>query len=107
MGAHHGAEIPYVFGGGVRCGAFAAEGADDRVDRNLSDIMMSYWANFATTGDPNGDGLSEWSPYSSDQEAYMHFGDTTEQDHCLFRDRLDVLEEALVHHSGQSNIYGE
>jgi para-nitrobenzyl esterase len=26
-------------------------------DRKLSEEMMSYWTNFAKTGDPNGPGL--------------------------------------------------
>ena len=33
MGAHHGAEIPYIFGGGVCCGTFAVDGAEDSIDR--------------------------------------------------------------------------
>ncbi len=107
MGAHHGSEIPYVFGGGIRCGAFNPDGADDPADRNLSDAMMSYWVNFAATGDPNGDGLPEWRPYASKGEPYMDFGDTAAPGTGLYRERLDVLEAALEHHSGISNIYGD
>ena len=68
---------------------------------------MSYWVNFAATGDPNGDGLPDWKAYSSSDEDYLHFGDTAAADTGLFRDRLDVLEAALTHHSGKSNIYGD
>src|SRR4029453_1998138 len=31
--------------------------------RRLSAQMIRYWANFAHTGDPNGDGLQHWSPF--------------------------------------------
>jgi para-nitrobenzyl esterase len=33
------------------------------VDRTLADIMSSYWANFAATGDPNRTGLPVWPLY--------------------------------------------
>jgi len=59
-GAYHSAEIEFVFG------ALASKnlpwGAEDKA---LSDLMSSYWANFAKTGDPNGAGLPEWPAYSS------------------------------------------
>jgi para-nitrobenzyl esterase len=51
-GAHHGAELPYVFNTPV------ATWTD--VDRALADVMSSYWVNFATNGDPNGAGLPAW-----------------------------------------------
>jgi para-nitrobenzyl esterase len=107
MGAHHGAEIAYVFGGGVRCGSFDPDGAQDPLDRALSDAIMCYWVNFAATGDPNGDGLPDWTAYSSSNQDYLHFANTAAADTNLFRERLDVLEAALVHHSGKSNIYGD
>ena len=107
MGAHHGAEIPYVFGGGIRCGAFAPGSADDPVDRNLSEAMMSAWVNFASNGDPNGDGLPEWDIYTPEQRAYFDFGDTVDAGVDLNKDRLDSLEAALVHHSGKFDLYSE
>lgn len=41
-------------------------------DRKLSDLMASYWTNFAKTRDPNGEGLPHWPAYSSDGYQVMH-----------------------------------
>ncbi len=51
----HSAEIEFVFG------ALASKNLPWRPeDKALSDLMSSYWANFAKTGDPNGAGLPVW-----------------------------------------------
>jgi para-nitrobenzyl esterase len=42
-------------------------------DYKLADIMSSYWSNFIKTGDPNGEGLTEWP--SADTLSYMNLGD--------------------------------
>jgi para-nitrobenzyl esterase len=58
--AFHSDDIEYVFGTlDTRPGAEWRES-----DRRLSDQMMSYWTNFAKTGDPNGPGLPSWPKYS-------------------------------------------
>jgi para-nitrobenzyl esterase len=41
-------------------------------DRRVSDLMGSYWSNFAKTGDPNGEGLPRWPAYSQDGYEVMH-----------------------------------
>ena len=34
-------------------------------DRALAEIIMDYWVNFATRGDPNGPGPAPWPAYDA------------------------------------------
>ena len=44
-------------------------------DYKLSEMMSSYWVNFAANGDPNGDELPPWPYFKSTDERVMEFGD--------------------------------
>ncbi len=67
-GANHGAEIPYVFGNFGGPG-----GAPGPEDLALSDLIRSYWINFAATGDPNGSGLPKWPAFTEKDQNVMYF----------------------------------
>lgn len=42
-------------------------------DREVSEQMMDYLANFAFNGDPNGDGLPHWPQMNKSSNKVMHF----------------------------------
>lgn len=87
--AAHGDEVPYVFGvpmGGAT-EIFACNFS--RNDVMLSAVVMTYWTNFAKTGDPNQPVPQDtkfihtkpnrfeevaWSKYNPREQLYLHIG---------------------------------
>jgi para-nitrobenzyl esterase len=64
LGAYHGSEIQYLFDTG-----FFFEFTPPQ--QQLSAAMVSYWTNFAATGDPNGGSLPTWSLYDPTTDVFQ------------------------------------
>ena len=44
-------------------------------DHQIAATLSSYWANFAATGNPNGQGLAAWPAVTKDASQTMEVGD--------------------------------
>ena len=85
--AFHGLELPYVFGmlpvipNPVFFGTFAhpsgAQSQDPGLtedDTKVAEEMMSMWAQYAKTGDPNVEGLVNWPTWDPAGDQYLDIG---------------------------------
>jgi len=93
-GAYHSAEIEFVFE------ALPSKNFPWRPeDQKLSDLVSTYWTNFAKTGNPNGTGLPQWPQNDPTQFQVMHlsFDSHTEPDthraRYEFLDKLPTLKQ--------------
>jgi para-nitrobenzyl esterase len=69
-GAHHGAELPFMFG---NWDTFLIDEYKDLLyndgnlesRRTMAAVMVDYWGSFIRRGHPNGGSLPAWSPWSN------------------------------------------
>jgi para-nitrobenzyl esterase len=69
-GAHHGSEILFAFNN-----LYLRDQPWTEEDRKIADTMSSYWANYITTGNPNGPGLPVWPAFDPNFPTVMEIGD--------------------------------
>jgi len=69
LGAHHAAEIPFFLGMGKSSISMLIGKTHTKRNQlgreRLKDLCMNYLANFARTGNPNGEGLPYWYPWDN------------------------------------------
>ena len=71
-GTYHAGEIVYAYGN-VKNDPKTYRFNES--DIALSNTMATYWANFAKTGNPNGEGLVEWPKYNAEDKKLFELGE--------------------------------
>lgn len=90
-GAFHSSEIPYVF----QTLDKSPERPFTQRDREVSDLMAQYWANFVATGNPNGDALPDW-PVLDDDAEILHIGEDVRAEPALPADTLEAYRQFIA-----------
>jgi para-nitrobenzyl esterase len=89
--AFHSDDIEYVFGTlDTRPGETVRP-----EDRQLSEAMMTYWTNFAKTGDPNGQGVPNWPKYDTTDNSIIHLNSPVTAGPDATRDRYLFLLKGI------------
>jgi para-nitrobenzyl esterase len=61
-------------------------------DHELSEIMSSYWVNFAKTGNPNGPGLPEWPSFNKTDPKVISLGDEVKAVTLPYAKQLEFID---------------
>jgi para-nitrobenzyl esterase len=69
----HSGELPYVFGEAQLPGSRMMGATFGPTDASISELMQTYWTNFAKTGDPNGQGAPAWPKVEADSPELVRF----------------------------------
>ncbi|XP_007906068.2 fatty acyl-CoA hydrolase precursor, medium chain [Callorhinchus milii] len=105
----HGDDIIFVFGAHFGNSFIKMTGNLTEEEAVLSRTMMSYWANFARNGYPNGDGLVFWPLYDH-EERYMQLNLKQEPGTKLKEHRMkfwfDSLPEKIQEMKAQRGTEG-
>ncbi|OWF47764.1 fatty acyl-CoA hydrolase precursor, medium chain-like [Mizuhopecten yessoensis] len=88
-GARHAAELPYMFGPKGRNEIYASLSSDE--GRAFTDVLVTYWTNFAKTGNPNGRGLAPWTAFSCKDRDYLELNTQPVPGQNLYERRMKFL----------------
>jgi carboxylesterase type B len=61
-------------------------------DLALTNSIGQYWVNFATSGSPDGDGLTPWPDYTADTRHYLELGQEIHQGKALEAELCAVFD---------------
>uniref|UniRef100_A0A6Q2YFP8 Carboxylic ester hydrolase n=1 Tax=Esox lucius TaxID=8010 RepID=A0A6Q2YFP8_ESOLU len=90
----HADDIGFMFGSCFWNGHIKITGTITEEEKTLCKTMMAYWANFARTGSPNGEGLVQWPLYDQKEE-YMELGLKQVVSQGLKKDKVHFMNVVL------------
>jgi len=82
--APHAMELRYVFN--------TLPESASQVDKDVADLISDYWVQFATTGNPNREGLPYWPAYTSETRQHQIIGAEVGQGSNFRQQELDELD---------------
>jgi len=89
--AFHSDDIEYVFGTLDTRPGFNVQAED----RTLSNQIMTYWTNFAKTGDPNDGNSPKWPNYKDEGYPLIHLNSIITSGPDTLRDRYLFLQKGM------------
>ena len=82
--APHAMELRYVFN--------TLPESASQVDKDIADLISDYWVQFATSGNPNREGLPYWPAYNAETQQHQIIGADVGQGTDFRRQELDALD---------------
>ncbi|OOG72279.1 carboxylesterase [Flavobacterium sp. A45] len=87
FGSYHGQEVAYVFENLDK-----SNPQTSKSDLEISNLMGTYWTNFAKHGDPNGKDVPNWPAFSDSNPKLMYFNNTAYTGPVPSAASLEVLD---------------
>lgn len=88
VGAHHSVEHHYVFQTLTK--SFRPYTG---FDYDLSNELAGFWANFIKYGDPNGEGLSTWTPYTRENPQVLEISKKRQMKPMILSEQLEFIKK--------------
>ncbi len=101
-GAYHGMELFYVFNNWENT-TLGSGSLFKAQDDSVQTVMLTYWTQFARTGNPNVAGLPTWPVFESTTDCFLNIKATPDGSQCGIRTQKCDVWDMVVGFSGCSS----